>query len=202
MSRHVGDDRAGRRATARADGDAVVLRELDEVPDDQEVGVEAHPADHLELHVEALDRLGRRRVAVALAQPLARRAGAGSRPRTRRPASGSSGSASCPARSRRCSARRSPATSARPRATGAKDVRHLVGVLEVELVGVEGQLRLGERALGLDAEQRGVVVVVLAAAGSGRRRCRPAAGRPRGRSARSPRWPCPARRCPFFWTSK
>ena len=54
----VGDDRAGRRAAARADGDAAVLRELDEVPDDQEVGLEAHVADHAELELEALDGLG------------------------------------------------------------------------------------------------------------------------------------------------
>ena len=66
----VGDDRAGRRAAPRPDGDAVVLGELDEVPDDQEVGVEAHPPDHLELHLQPLDRLGRRRVAVAPAQAL------------------------------------------------------------------------------------------------------------------------------------
>ena len=45
----------------------------------------------------------------------------------------------------------------------ANCVDHLGRVLQVELVGVEGQLRLGERALGLDAEQRRVVLVVLAA---------------------------------------
>ena len=66
----VGDDRAGRGAAARADGDAVVLRVLDEVPDDQEVGVEAHPVDDAELHLDALDRLGRDRVAVAPPQAL------------------------------------------------------------------------------------------------------------------------------------
>ena len=66
----VGDDRAGGAAAARADGDAVVLRPLDEVPDDQEVGVEAHPVDDAELHLRALDRGGRDRVAVAGAQAL------------------------------------------------------------------------------------------------------------------------------------
>ena len=40
--------------------------------------------------------------------------------------------------------------------------RHLLVALEVELVRVEGHLRLGERALGLHAEQRSVRVVVLA----------------------------------------
>ena len=66
----VGDDRARRRAAARADRDPGVLGVLDEVPDDQEVGAEAHPLDHAELVLGALDRLGRRRVAVAAAQPL------------------------------------------------------------------------------------------------------------------------------------
>src|SRR5204862_5448770 len=66
----VRDDRAGSGATTWAHGDAVVLRELDEVPDDQEVGGEAHLEDDVELHLEPLDGLGRRRVAVASAQPL------------------------------------------------------------------------------------------------------------------------------------
>ena len=64
----VGDDAAGGAAAARADGDAVVLRVLHEVPDDQEVGVEAHVVDDAELHLHPLDRLGGRRVAVAAAQ--------------------------------------------------------------------------------------------------------------------------------------
>ena len=42
-------------------------------------------------------------------------------------------------------------------------LRHLLRALEVELVGVEGHLRLRERRLRLHAQQRGVVVVVLAA---------------------------------------
>ena len=67
----VGDDRARRRAAARADGDAVVLGVADEVPDDQEVGGEAHLFDHPELELHPLDRLGRRRVAVARPQALA-----------------------------------------------------------------------------------------------------------------------------------
>ena len=68
---HVGDDRARRRAAAGADGDAVLLGVADEVPDDQEVGGEAHLLDHAELELHPLDRLGRRRVAVAGAQALA-----------------------------------------------------------------------------------------------------------------------------------
>ncbi len=66
----VGDDRAGGGAAAGTHRDAVLLGELDEVPDDQEIGVEAHPIDHAELHLHALHRLGGRRVAVAQAQAL------------------------------------------------------------------------------------------------------------------------------------
>ena len=61
----VADDGARGRAAPGADGDAVVLGELDEVPDDEEVGVEAHLADDAELEVEALARLGGRLGAVA-----------------------------------------------------------------------------------------------------------------------------------------
>ena len=66
----VGDEAAGGAAAARADGDPVVLRVLHEVPDDQEVGVEAHVVDDAELHLHALDRLGGRRVAVAAVKAL------------------------------------------------------------------------------------------------------------------------------------
>ena len=45
----------------------------------------------------------------------------------------------------------------------ANDCRHLLRALQVELVGVEGHLRLRERRLRLHAQQRRVVVVVLAA---------------------------------------
>ena len=87
----VRDDRAGRRATARADGDAVVLRVGDEVVDDQEVGVEAHRVDDAELHVGALLRRRGDRVAVAQAQARGRRARAGARAPAGRPASRSAG---------------------------------------------------------------------------------------------------------------
>ena len=111
----VGDDRAGRGAAARADGDAVVLRVGDEVVDDQEVGVEAHRVDHAQLHVGALAR--RRRDGIAVAQPQAgrRRARAGTRPRTRRWACRTAGSAAGPARSTRRSAPRSPPWRRAPR---------------------------------------------------------------------------------------
>jgi hypothetical protein len=66
----VGHDRSGCRAAAGPHGDAVFLRVLDEVPDDQEVGLEAHLRDHPELELEALACLRRDRVAVAPPQAL------------------------------------------------------------------------------------------------------------------------------------
>ena len=60
----VGGERARGRAAARSDGDAVALREVDEVGDDQEVVREAHLADRPELELEPLGQL-RRRVPVA-----------------------------------------------------------------------------------------------------------------------------------------
>ena len=45
----------------------------------------------------------------------------------------------------------------------AEGLLHLGRVLQIELVRVEAQLRLGERRLGLHAQQRGVARVVLAA---------------------------------------
>ncbi len=56
-------------AATRADGDAVLVREADEVPDDQEVVREAHLADRLELELEPLLQLGRDLV-VAPLQPV------------------------------------------------------------------------------------------------------------------------------------
>src|SRR5436190_634740 len=65
----VGDQRAGRRAAAGADRDAVLTGEADEVPDDQEVVREAHLLDRLQLELEPLAQL-RRLAAVALAHAL------------------------------------------------------------------------------------------------------------------------------------
>ena len=62
--------RAGRGAAARADADAVPLREADEVRDDQEVVGEAHLADRLELEAEPLLQLGRRAAVAPLDEPL------------------------------------------------------------------------------------------------------------------------------------
>ena len=65
----VGGERAGGRAAAGADADAVPLREADEVLDDQEVVGEAHLADGLQLELEPLPQLGRDLV-VAPLEPL------------------------------------------------------------------------------------------------------------------------------------
>ena len=138
------------------------LAKLDEVPDDQEVGVEAHAVDHVELHLHALERRGRRRVAVAQAQALLH-------PRAQVLALGA-------AVGRRVAGDQLLAELELDRAAlgdlqRARDrlrpLRergdHLLAVAQVELVGVERQLRRGDRALGLHAQQRRVVVVVLAA---------------------------------------
>ena len=64
-------ERAGGRAAARADADPVHLREVDEVPDDQEVVGEAHLLDRLQLELEPLAQLRRHLVVAALEPPLA-----------------------------------------------------------------------------------------------------------------------------------
>ena len=55
----VGGDGSRGRSSTRADLDAVLLREADEVPDDQEVVREAHLLDRLQLEPEAVLELGR-----------------------------------------------------------------------------------------------------------------------------------------------
>ena len=157
----VGDDRARRRAAARADRDAVLLGVADEVPDDQEVGGEAHLLDHPELELEPLDRLGGRRLAVAVAQAL------GGDPAQHRRGLGAV---------RRRVARQQQLAELdidlaalgdlqrRRHSLGplGKGTLHLLVALEEELVGVEAQLRRLQGRLGLHAEQRSVVVEVLA----------------------------------------
>ena len=69
-AQRVGHDAARRRAAPRPHRDARVFGELDEVPDDQEVGAEAHVADGVELEVEALGHLGARLGAVAALDAL------------------------------------------------------------------------------------------------------------------------------------
>ena len=112
----VGDDRAGGRAAARADRDAVVLRPLDEVPHDQEVGVEAHRVDDAELELHALRR-PRPAAAGRSGRACPPRRGRGGRPSRPRPRAGSAGSAAGRARSRRCSARPPRACSGSRQAT-------------------------------------------------------------------------------------
>ena len=65
----VRGERAGRGAATRPDADAVLLREVDEVPDDEEVVREAHLLDRLQLEAEAIGQLGRR-VSVAPGEAL------------------------------------------------------------------------------------------------------------------------------------
>ncbi len=65
----VGDDAPGCRAATRADADPLLLREVDEVPDDQEVVGEPHLADRLQLVPEAFAQLVGH-CPVALRQPF------------------------------------------------------------------------------------------------------------------------------------
>ena len=158
----VGDDRAGGRPAAGTHRDPLLLGVADEVPDDQEVGLEAHLRDHPELEVETLPRLGRDRVSVAAAQPLGRelaehlaRLGALGRRE---------------ARQQQLAELDLHLAALGDLERGGDRLRHvreglghLVGALQIELVGVEAKLRLLDRRLRLDAEQRRVRVVVLAA---------------------------------------
>ncbi len=54
MVRAIGDQRAGAGAAPRPDRDALRLRPLDEIGDDQEVAGIFHPLDDAELEVEPL----------------------------------------------------------------------------------------------------------------------------------------------------
>ena len=158
----VGDQRAGRRAAARAHGDAVLLGVADEVPDDQEVGREAHLLDHAQLHLEPLERLGRRRVAVAAAQTLLREAAqvVGHGLALGRREARDQHLAELDLHLAALGDLQAGGERLRPLGEVA---RHLVRALEEELVGVERQLRRRQRALGLHAQQSAVVVEVLAA---------------------------------------
>ena len=161
MLEHVGDDRAGRRAAAGADRDAVLLRVADEVPDDQEVGGEAHLLDHPELELEPLDRLGRRRVAVAGAQALA-----GDPAQHRLRLLAVLGRVLRQQQAAELDVERAALGDLqrgrhrlRPLGEG---LDHFLGALDVELVRVEAHLRRFQGRLRLHAEQRRVVVEVLA----------------------------------------
>ena len=158
----VAHDRSRRGAAARPDRDAVRVGELHEVPDDQEVGLETHLLDHLQLPLEALDGLGGRRVAVASLQPLL---GEPAEVRVRLAVVGGR-----VARQQHLAERHLDLAALgdleRGRnglGPGAEGLRQLVGGLQVELVRVEAQLRLSEGRLRLHAQERGVARVVLAA---------------------------------------
>ena len=158
----VGDDRAGGAAAARADGDAVALGPVDEVPDDQEVGVEAHLVDDAELHLHALDGVGGQRVAVAVAHALEHQAAQVLL--LRHPVR------AVEARDQLAAERDLHLAAVRDlqrrldRAGELRErVHHLLRGLQIELVRGERHLRRGQRRLRLHAQQRGVVVEVLAA---------------------------------------
>ena len=65
----VADQRAAGRPAHRC-RNSPLAGVADEIPDDQEIGCEAHPVDHAQLVVQPLLDRGRRGVAVALAQAL------------------------------------------------------------------------------------------------------------------------------------
>ena len=158
----VGDQRAGSRATSRADRNAVVARPLDEVPDDQEVAAVAHAVDHAELVFGALQRRRRDRVAEAPGEPLhhqlAQVLGLDHPARAVEARDQLLAELNLDIAALGDLERRGD----RLRPLGEL-LRHLVGRAQVELVGVEGHLRRRQRRLGLHAQQRRVVVVVLTA---------------------------------------
>ena len=162
MSSAVRDERAGGRAAAGADADAVRLREVDEVPDDQEVVGEAHLADRLQLELQPLAQLGRHLVVAALEPLLAQldevlERVAAVRGRELRQQDLAELDLDVAALG---DLERAP-----HRVLVAGEVeRHLLRRLEVELVRLEAPaIRVLERVARLDAEQRLVRVGILGA---------------------------------------
>ena len=162
----VGDDRACRRAAARADRDAVVLRPHDEVRDHQEVGREPHLADDLDLVLGLLDGAARRsRPGSACPCPSTPRRGTG-RPRNRsRPGWGTCGirlmNSNMPLVSTRSAISswllRQPSCQ---RSLRSRRV-HLGGGLDVVAAALEPEpVRVGQRLAGLDAQQHVVALGV------------------------------------------
>ena len=149
----VRGDRPGRRAATRADAHAVLLREVDEVPDDEEVVREPHLLDRLELEPEPLGQLGGHRP-VATSEALL--------------AELDEVVEGVPALGHRERRQQDPPEleldvaalrhleRARHRVLETGEVaRHLLGRLEEELVRVEAPVRrVLERVAGLDAEER------------------------------------------------
>ncbi len=159
----VAHDGPGGRTAAGSDGDAVVFGELDVVPDDEEVGVEAHLADDAELELEALTRLGGRLGAVAAHDPLLAELA-------------QIGALGLPLRHRIRGQQVGAEVEAHVAARGDLDgglagarvvleaLVHLLGGLEIELVAaVAHAVLVVQVALCLDAQQRVVRVRVLVA---------------------------------------
>ena len=156
----VGDDAPGGRAATRADADPLLLREVDEVPDDQEVVGEPHLADRLQLVAEPFAQLVGH-CPVALRQPLLaeldevveRVAAVGhGELREQDPVQ----------RELDVAALRDLERAPKRRVLAGEVAGHLLGRLEVEVVGVElPVVRVLQRVAGLDAEQRLVGARVL-----------------------------------------
>ena len=146
-------ERPGSRPAARPHADAVLLREVDEVPDDEEVVREPHLLDRLQLEAETVRELGRG-LAVALPESLLAQldevvegvtALGDGEGRKQDPSElelhvAALGHLECP----------------RHRVLEAREVpRHLLGCLEEELVRVElPVVRVLQRVAGLDAQER------------------------------------------------
>ena len=118
----VRDHRTRGRAPAGPDADAVLAREPDQVPHDQEVAREPHRRDHAELLLDAFEDRSGVSVAVPRPRPLASRARAGRRRGPCPPAARTSGRGTAPPaapssrrRARARTSRRSAASRRRPR---------------------------------------------------------------------------------------
>ena len=156
----VRDDAPGGRAAARADADPVLLREADEVGDDQEVVGEAHLLDRLELELQPLAELRRDRPVALLGALLAELdevlegVAAVGRGEVRE---------QDPIELDLDVAPLGHLERASQRVVAAGEVGgHLLRRLEVELVGLEAPaVRVLERVAGLDAEQRLVGLRIL-----------------------------------------
>ena len=158
----VGGDGSRGRSSTRADLDAVLLREADEVPDDQEVVGEAHLLDRLQLELEPVLELGRDRPVALLQAFLAELGEVVERVAVvRRRELGEADLAELQLDVQPLGDL--DAGSQRLRVVGEVG-GHLGRGLEIELVGVELPAALVlQRVAGLDAEQRLVSPRVLVA---------------------------------------
>ncbi len=170
-AQRVGDEASRRGAPSGPHRDPPLLREADEVPDDQEVSREAHPADHPDLLLEA-----GLVIPPGVTQAARLRQGAERLPAVLEPVAGDllevavDGEASRHVeggKGRRAGEREvaplrhRQGVAQRLRVVG-KDPRHLLGALQVELLGVKAEaLRLLDLLAGADAEQDVVGVGVV-----------------------------------------